>query len=411
MKSIRGIMLIAVSLGITLVLWATATPTVPITVLDHLREAMGGLALNGLALCFVLATKTPVIEKWFGGLGQVYVYHKWLAISSAALLVVHGIMVEVIALVDGPSPETISGQIGALALFLIVAIGLVTIYNKKLPYERWRTIHRFMILAFAIGLYHGYASAKFNLFALSPLSVWMGLTALIGLGCAVYVVFFYRRTQFKYEGRITGITRLSPDVVELDVSLAQPIEYAEGQYAFLRVFQEGLEDAPHPFSMSAGDGRNVRFTIKKSGDFTKDLYESLAPDAPVALEGPHGQMDFRHGGRNQVWIAGGIGITPFMAYLAQNEIDHDVELFYSYRDPNAGIYHDFLAEYEKRNPHFTAHLVDASVDGMLDFSEYTLDEDASIFMCGPPPMMKAYVKFFKDKYGNVNINHEGFAFR
>ncbi len=34
----------------------------------------------------------------------------------------------------------------------------------------------------------------------------------------------------------------------------------------------------------------------------------------VQVEGPYGRFDFRKGGARQIWLAGGIGITPFLAW-------------------------------------------------------------------------------------------------
>ncbi|MGB4593544.1 MAG: ferric reductase-like transmembrane domain-containing protein [Coriobacteriia bacterium] len=406
MKRMRGLLSVLAVLVITLVLWMGATPRETITTLEHTRQILGALGLTGLASCFVVATKHPVIEEWFDGLGRAFVIHKWLAIGSVALLLVHALLNQVIK-----SPETVAGGFGGFAIFVVVAVVLVTLYNKKLPYERWRLVHRLMLVAFAAGLYHAYASAEFDLFASSPVAIWTALTALIGLAAGIWVVFFYRRRQFRHEGVITGVNRLSSDITEINITLARQMKYSKGQYAFVRIFQDGLEDAPHPFTISGGDGRDIRLTIKASGDFTKDLYAMVKPGTRAALSEPLGRMDFAHGGQHQLWIAGGIGITPFIAYLDQNEITQDVELFYSYRDKGAGIYADELASYAQRNPHFTCHLVDASVDGVLDFTDYELEPGTSVFMCGPLPMMKAYKKHFKKQHGARDITSEGFAFR
>jgi predicted ferric reductase len=150
----RGLLSILAVLVITLVLWMGATPRETITTLEHTRQILGALGLTGLALCFVIATKHPVIEEWFDGLGRAFVIHKWLAIGSVALLLVHALLNQIIK-----SPETVAGGFGGFAISVVVVVVLVTLYNKKLPYERWRLVHRLMLAAFAAGLYHAYASA------------------------------------------------------------------------------------------------------------------------------------------------------------------------------------------------------------------------------------------------------------
>lgn len=407
MKQHRGVVSVVVVVVITAVLWLTATPANPITNLDRIRQTLGGLGLAGMSLCFVLAAKTRPVEAWFYGFDRSFVVHKWLAIGSAGVLAVHAVLREII----GAGSENLVVSLGGLALFLVIAGGAVTLYAKRLPYERWRWIHRLMGLALISGAYHAYSLSAFPLLALSPLGIWMGVLIAVGLVSFVYVVFFYRGVNFRHTGTITDVAKLGNDFTELTITLDEPLRYSHGQYAFLRVFQDGLEDAPHPFSISGGDGKMVTFTIKVSGDFTRDLHDKVQVGTKVALSPPFGHMDFAHGGPRQLWIAGGIGITPFLPYLKENEVTQDIDLFYSFRDKDAGVYADWLAAYAERNPHVAVHLVEFATSGNLDFSDYTLPEGAHIFMCGPLPMMKAYRSYFTEKYPGATITSEGFAFR
>lgn len=407
MKERRGVISVVTVLVITAALWLGSTPAEAIAMLERVQQTLGGVGLVGMSLCFVLAVKTQPVEVWFSGFDRSFVVHKWLAITSAGALLVHAALNEIVA----GRGETNLGALGSLALFLVIAGGAITLYVKKLPYERWRWIHRLMGVALILGTYHAYSLSSYPLLKASPLGIWMSAFVALGLISFVYVVFIYRSVHFRHTGTITDVSRIGTDFTEATVTLDEPLRYAHGQYAFLRVFQDGLEDAPHPFSIFGGDGTRVSFTIKVSGDFTRDLYDKVRVGSGVALSPPFGHMDFAHGGPRQLWIAGGIGITPFLSYLKENDLAQDIELFYSFRDKNAGIYADWLAAYAERDPHFSVHLADFSQSGNLDFSDYTLQEGTNIFMCGPLPMMKAYRKYFTEKYSGVKIVNEGFAFR
>ena len=84
---------------------------------------------------------------------------------------------------------------------------------------------------------------------------------------------------------------------------------------------DGFREA-HPFTISSGarEGR-LRFTMKALGDYTRRVRESLAEGAK-AIEGPYGRFNPLRGEARQVWVAGGIGITPFLSVLRSMEPGH-----------------------------------------------------------------------------------------
>lgn len=80
----------------------------------------------------------------------------------------------------------------------------------------------------------------------------------------------------------------------------------------------------------------------------KRTLRGLAPGARVQMEGPFGSLTL-HGNRSRpaVFIAGGIGITPFMSMLRQalhDRLPQVITLLYSNRRPEDAA---FLAELER----------------------------------------------------------------
>jgi predicted ferric reductase len=104
-----------------------------------------------------------------------------------------------------------------------------------------------------------------------------------------------------------------------------------GQFAFVR-FDAG--EGAHPFTITSpwtGDGRMV-FLIKGLGDYTRALPSLLKTDDLLRVEGPYGQFTFAGRRARQIWVGGGIGITPFVARLQQLALQPDgrpVDLFYA----------------------------------------------------------------------------------
>lgn len=62
---------------------------------------------------------------------------------------------------------------------------------------------------------------------------------------------------------------MGSNVIELELTLERSIPFRHGQFIFIKILQTGIEKAPHPFSISGGDGKKLFVTIKAIGDFTK----------------------------------------------------------------------------------------------------------------------------------------------
>ncbi len=406
LKNIKGILLIVITTIITFLLWYSAVSSSTLVALDQARHLVAGLALNGFLLNFMLATRNKTLEKWFNGLDKLYIYHKYIAIVTMGLLLVHAFMGD--ALKTSDSVRTV---LGGLAMFMLVVLIGITLFDKKLPYEKWRTTHRLMLVLYVISLVHVYISSRISLFRLTALSVWVGASAVISLLSAIYIVFFYQSRHFKFKGTVTGLTRLNQDVLEWQITLDKPLPFTQGQFAFVKVFQEGIDDAPHPFTISGGEGNTILFTTKNSGDFTASLYHSLELQTRVAVDGPYGFLNLNDGKHKQLWVAGGIGITPFIAYLREDHPDKEIDFYYSYRGPEAGVYKDLISAYQSRHSAFHAHFIDTSSMPPLSFEGYTLTDDTDVFMCGPAKMIQGYAQYFRRNNSNVHISYEAFRLR
>jgi predicted ferric reductase len=88
--------------------------------------------------------------------------------------------------------------------------------------------------------------------------------------------------------------------------------------------------------------RTFCVTIKASGDFTRYLFNHLKPGMAAVVEGAYGMFDYRTGGQKQVWIAGGIGLTPFLSFLRDMDgnLAHDVDFYYTVRHPEEALFLD-----------------------------------------------------------------------
>jgi predicted ferric reductase len=96
-----------------------------------------------------------------------------------------------------------------------------------------------------------------------------------------------------------------------------------------------------------------------------------------------------------VWIAGGVGVAPFLSWLRalDGHLPHRVDFFYTAegRAPFADEIHAIADRHESLH----AHLIDTSVDGRLTAEQVLAAADdnrgnLSVFMCGPREMLRAF---------------------
>lgn len=91
-----------------------------------------------------------------------------------------------------------------------------------------------------------------------------------------------------------------------------------------------MEKAPHPFSLYGVMERDLA-TTKNSGDFAKQIYESLELDARVSIDGPYGRMDFSKGKRIKSGSPAGLG-SHHLWNAERRQIDQSIKMFYSYQN-------------------------------------------------------------------------------
>jgi len=142
----------------------------------------------------------------------------------------------------------------------------------------------------------------------------------------------------------------------------------------------------------------------------KRVLKAMPAGGRVALRGPAGLFTLDPAdARPAVFLAGGIGVTPFVSMLrdaAQSGLERDLWLFYSNRRPEDAAFLDELAALPKRNPqlHFVGTMVEMDKSsrpwsgerGFLDRAmlERHLKSVAGkvYYVAGPPGLVEAMQK-------------------
>ena len=197
----------------------------------------------------------------------------------------------------------------------------------------------------------------------------------------------------------------TPDTVSFRFTSEEIKDWKPGQYLHYTL------EHPHPdsrgieryFTISSApfEGHiqiTTRFSARKSSSF-KDALRDLAVGATIEADGLEGDFVVEDARKRLVFIAGGIGVTPYRAILLA--LDHaqdpiNVDLLYANRDEDF----PFKAEMKmlsKKHPTFRTHYFTGP--NRLDERGIGVAvgdlEKPVFYVSGPEPMVEAFAKILK----------------
>ena len=404
------VVLAAVALG-NVALWLVARPAGQPGG-RYVGELCGVEAVLLLSCALVLATLLPSIERAFGGLDRVAAWHRRVAVAALALLVPH---LALITSAPDPFETTIGHGLGDVALVGLLFLSLWALAPRlraaRLPglvrrlaratYERWLTAHRLTGLFVIAALAHG-AIGDPTLRASGLLRVEFVVIGAAGIAAYLYRELFARFVVPILDYTVAEVTRVNDSTVAVALEpRREPLAFVPGQFVALAFGgPEGWQR--HPFSVTSTPAQpRLEVAIKAAGDYTGRLKDELRPGVPAKVAGPFGGFDYRQGGEEQIWIAGGIGVTPFASWIRalDNGFRRSVDFFYSVADRADALYVDEIQAAAERHPTLRPHLRYTDTDGVLTPESVmagVADRTPWIYMCGPPAMMKAFAKGFHD---------------
>jgi predicted ferric reductase len=364
-------------------------------------EVLGSTAIILMSVSLFISTRPKWAEKFFGGLDKMYILHRRAAVAALLVLLVHVLTV--------PISWGEFGLGNYLAIIAFTAIGstvVVSISPQILPdrwldwlsWENWRFLHRFNGIFFTLGFIHSITITT-SLDALVAIT-WVQLFFIIGLVSYLYTEIFGRYFGKYLHYTVEAVRHPSGQTTE--VTLA-PVGKAigprrAGQFLFVRFPKSKGLDEVHPFTISSGEQEPVlRLTIKVSGDFTRRLFEGLEPGAAAVVEGPFGGFVQEVGGPRQVWVAGGIGITPFLSFVRSMGagFERRAMLVHAVSRREEALFVEEFQQAAAANPGFNFVLRVTSEQGSLTVADVLAavgerPEECSYFLCGPFGMIEAF---------------------
>lgn len=167
------------------------------------------------------------------------------------------------------------------------------------------------------------------------------------------------------------------------------------------------------FVSSPSDNEIVFATRMRDTAFKRNL-KNMAEGTEIEIEGPYGDMTLHNKSeRPAVFLAGGIGITPFHSMVkdaAEKKLPHKIYLFYSNRRPEDAPFLEELINFQKQNPNYKL------ITTMTDMSKSTQQWDGEkgyinadmlksylsslegpvYYIAGPPTMLNAMHKMLNE---------------
>jgi len=371
--------------------------------MTSLGQLAGIIGLTLFSINLILSARIKIIERFFYGLNKVYSYHHKLGAISFALILFHPLFLVVSYLTvslklaaDFFIPfNNIPVTYGILSLLLMIILMVMTFYIQ-MKYHHWKMSHKFMVVVFMLGLLH-------SMFIPSDISRDMFLRVyLLGLGFIGLALGFYQAflSKWIHNNAIYNLKKvniLNPSVVELELEpLKRKIKFIPGQFVFIRFLSGNIKSESHPFSISsAPEKNNIQVVVKSLGDFTSDL-KNLQPGVHVSIEGPYGKFSHLNiENKNQIWIAAGVGITPFASMARSLGSDYKIDLYYCTNNASEAVLIDEFKNIEVAKnirvvPWYSSEKGRLDAKAIFEISTDLNNKD--ILLCGPSLFMSSLEK-------------------
>lgn len=344
------------------------------------------------------------LHKWLGQYGSLLIFlHPVLMIigygESRSLLLRFGISNEFDLLVW-------AGKI-AVTITLYIWISSA-IFRGKIPYRIWKFTHYIGYFVFPLAAYHGVnIGTQIALNANLQRYLWV-LIVLWGVIGVARILWQFGLGKHRYE-----LAEKIPVTHDVNEYVFKPVRKGirsvkPGQFIYLQAGKPFIAEN-HPFTVARFDAAtgNIHLGVKSSGKFSAGLRALEAGDK-VWIDGAYGVFtkEAYNTARDVVFIAGGIGITPFLRMSelipparltliygnkTKEDIAFNAELSKKLKSKMVNV----LSTCDSPDPEITncevgfinAEVLSKYLGEMVTQHEY--------FVCGPPPMMKAVLGLLK----------------
>jgi predicted ferric reductase len=292
----------------------------------NLSVALGFVALSVLGLQFALAARFSRATAPFG-IDAVLRYHRQISFLAVTAAFGHPALLfladdgyrRLLDVVHAPLRAQLAWvSVAALTLLMITSMWRRAL---RISYPVWHVLHSALGVLTVLAAF-GHAFGVDYYFSEPWVRLAWILYALAFLWLAVWVRLVKPLHLWRQRFQVVEVVPEpgGSTTVALEPRsrhAGQHFGFRAGQFAWILHGRTPFTLTYHPFSMSSSALRSrVEFTIKQVGEFTGGIRRLRIGDT-VYVDGPHGSFTLeRHPGMGFVFIAAGVGVTPFLSMLA-----------------------------------------------------------------------------------------------
>lgn len=192
----------------------------------------------------------------------------------------------------------------------------------------------------------------------------------------------------------------TPNITTFKFEKPQGFSFTPGQYVVYKIENE----------MPDGRGKRRYFTIssapyeetinlttklsKQSSTFKKDLF-SLELGTEIEVNEPGGEFFFDEKFSHHIFVAGGIGVTPFRSMLLDLKHKHqnpNITLMYACKDETI-LFEEELENIKNTLSNFDLEMFSPENPLTTEaiFSKFHNQENCAIYLSGPEPMVEKFL--------------------
>ena len=305
----------------------------------------GYIGIVLLLWMYILGAK-GIMGHAFTDLAPVLRIHKWLGKYGTLAIFIHPILItysygesllySFIPLIGTWAERHI--LLGQVSFWILLGIWILSaLIRDRMKWRTWKYLH-----------YLGYICVPFVLLHIPDLGSQQRTYPLINgylmMLVATFVIisiirivslFNLDRTRYRVERhvKLTDIDYM----IRLVPSGPHWLSPNIGQYVYVKL---GFLSEDHPFSVTQYDAVSgaITVTYRLSGMYTEELSKVLT-GGEVLLSGPYGEFmrDIEDKKAPIVYLAGGIGVTPFVKPILERSKTHEQWLFTANRTRNLAV--------------------------------------------------------------------------